>query len=767
MSQLFVPSFNPALTVLGLQAPAAKMAFYLSGTNTLATVYDEDGDPIDQSANIYGTVGVAADITGRFPQIYLGAEDAYRVVLRTAQGAQIGNQVDPYTNFGKLIDGLIIAQGIFDRMLAVQTLAEAKASNVLLYNPDAQFIHIAERDCSFQRWQPPMITLPDTLGDYAWFEDAGGHLWMIPPGTASVINFGAIGNNVTADTRGFFAAAAWCSSGYCHDLVIPNLGREYLLATGLLAWYPTGAAKTEMTSMPGFSGTNCGIAFIGIDGLTIRGEGFPTVKRADDGCTLNTLSWLSWGVFNFKSCTSATVTGFKLDCNRLGQFYTSGLSTFTDANHGLFFWGDCQKPTAKFLDIYNTGTLHTNADKAGDGIYMSSGTKDRLITYCKFYTMGRMAITMERPRPDTSTNDDTTQSYRDEISNYYIDNGFNQDGAVALAGIDYEPWSTFGYVKIYNGIHKGSAKLSIGSAGNAALQVVRDIHIHDLTFDLTGSTGAHDSDILINISAGWTNPALSLTQTVRIYEGVTIEDIDVYSDKKLGGHIIQFQTAVFRDLTVRNIRNHARDSTVNAVSTIVFTNAWIEGTVDLDSNLTGQITQGIHFNSWQDPTTYGYTPDTVKIFLRRNIGNGTARGFRGTLLVPPSGSSITIDVGNRFPNQTSQSDPNATAFAAVSGNTAKYLQKLNYFNGTGNVFTGFTTPGQGLATVLNGTSSITVTHGLGYTPTSINVTLKGTPPPNQSYGWDSPSSTTFVIKTATNVGADTVFSWDAVGPGGL
>ncbi|WP_016747317.1 hypothetical protein [Rhizorhabdus wittichii] len=651
------------------------------------------------------------------------------------------------------------------RTAVMGTLADAKTSNVLVANPNAQFIHIAERKCSFQRWQAPMVTLPDTLEDYAWFTDAGGNLWMIPPGSANVLNFGEVSSDATATTRTVFAAAAWCSSGYCHHLIFPNLGEDIEVKDGQLAWYPTGAAKTEMTSMSGFSGTNCGIAFIGIDGLTLVGEGAPMIKRADNGCSINTSSWLSWGIFNFKSCTNVKVLGINFDGNRLGQLHTSGLGTFTDTNHGLFFWGDCQKPTVAFCDFYNTGTLHTNADKSGDGIYMSSGTKDRLITRCNFYTMGRMAVTMERPRPNTSTDDSTTRSSRDEISYCVVDNGFNQDGAVALAGIDFEPWSTFGYVRIHHCTFKGSAKLSIGSAANVALQTVRHIHIHDCVFDLTGSTGAHDSDVLINISAGWTNPSLSLSQAVRIYEGVTIEDIDVYSDKKLGGHIIQFQTAVFRDLTVRNIRNHARDSTVNAVSAIQFTNVWLEGTIELEDNQTGQLTQGIYFGSFTSPTDYGYTPEKSKMFVCGNKGNGTSRGLRGALPAFVSGSSIVLS-RNRFLDQASQSDPNASTMVGVSGNTAKVLDD-NYFSGTANSFTGFTTPGRGTDTIAAGTSSKVVTHGLGYTPANVQITPKGDITP-ATYWWaDTFGSNTFTIHTNANVTSATDFSWRAVGPGGL
>jgi len=91
----------PALSQQGLFMGACKLAFYLTGTTTLATVYDAGGHPISQAANGAGVVGVAADGFGRFPSIYLDDAVTYRAILRTAAGVQIGAEIDPLVPSGK------------------------------------------------------------------------------------------------------------------------------------------------------------------------------------------------------------------------------------------------------------------------------------------------------------------------------------------------------------------------------------------------------------------------------------------------------------------------------------------------------------------------------------------------------------------------------------------------------------------------------------------------------------------------------------------
>ena len=157
-------------------------------------------------------------------------------------------------------------------------------------------------------------------------------------------------------------------------MTFTNFGNTYLLKDGLLAWYPAGAAKTEMTTMGNFSGTTIGVAFCGVTGLIVRGIGFPLVKRADSGCTANNFGLMGLGIFNFKRCKDIKVIGFDCDANRLQQLHSVGPRT--KSNHNFVFWGDCSDITVTQMTVRNSGTLCDDADKAGDGFYTRGGMKN-------------------------------------------------------------------------------------------------------------------------------------------------------------------------------------------------------------------------------------------------------------------------------------------------------------------------------------------------------------------------------------------------------
>lgn len=89
MSYLTLP-FIPAFGPLGLIAPGAKLFFYLTGTSTLTTVY-ADADLTTPLSN-----PVEANVSGRFPDIFLDDNVTYRIRLETALGALI-DEVDPYS----------------------------------------------------------------------------------------------------------------------------------------------------------------------------------------------------------------------------------------------------------------------------------------------------------------------------------------------------------------------------------------------------------------------------------------------------------------------------------------------------------------------------------------------------------------------------------------------------------------------------------------------------------------------------------------------
>lgn len=74
---------------------------------------------------------------------------------------------------------------------------------------------------------------------------------------------------------------------------------------------------------------------------------------------------------------------------------------------------------------------------------------------------------------------------------------------------------------------------------------------------------------------------------------------------------------------------------------------------------------------------------------------------------------------------------------------------------------GYKTESQGSSTVANGTSSIAVTHGLGYTPTLSEIAvIFGQTLAAATHFWiTSLTSTQFTVNTSTNVSADRAFSW--------
>lgn len=90
MADLFYMPFLPVPTQRGLPAGAARLYFYVSGTTTLAPIYADAAltTPLENP--------VPADALGRLPDIYLDSTKVYRVRALTANGSQVGSDVDPY-----------------------------------------------------------------------------------------------------------------------------------------------------------------------------------------------------------------------------------------------------------------------------------------------------------------------------------------------------------------------------------------------------------------------------------------------------------------------------------------------------------------------------------------------------------------------------------------------------------------------------------------------------------------------------------------------
>jgi hypothetical protein len=92
---LFYEPRNTPISTAGLVQPNCQRRFYLTGTTTLATVY-QDGIlsvPFSQSPNL-----IAADINGRFAPIYLDPSIVYRsqLLASVALGGATLEDVDPY-----------------------------------------------------------------------------------------------------------------------------------------------------------------------------------------------------------------------------------------------------------------------------------------------------------------------------------------------------------------------------------------------------------------------------------------------------------------------------------------------------------------------------------------------------------------------------------------------------------------------------------------------------------------------------------------------
>ena len=555
---------------------------------------------------------------------------------------------------------------------AVSSLRKAKATSFA----DIARLTIADRP-SVDWIKPQGLTLPAELEDLAWFSDADGQIWCIEPGKAGIKAFGARGDGMTDDTRALFAAAVWASLGYCNHLWF---GRgTYLASDGQAAWFPGGAAKREISSIAHQGGSNLGITFIGIDGLIIEGKGGPLIKRARSGCTANTYSFLSWGIFNFKRCSNWQLTGLNFDGNRREQFHTRGRRG-SNFNGGLKIWSDCHHWSVRQTRFAGFGTLTDSADKAGDDIYIKNGATHWEIDGYHSSDPGRWGITLERPERrhlDTAQE----QSRHWAIRNVEFDYGFNQDGAGQLGSINIEPWSAYGDSIIENFRARGSAKISHGSLPNSRLQIIRNHRLNGISFDLRGSQKPHDADDLIAFGGGWRLRRGG--SAIRRYEKLLVENVSVQTDKPLGGDLISHTRCVLSDCIWRNIAIHSPEESAVGGNGMNFSSVWFEGQNTMDGLKLNRLAHGIHFNSWHNPGS----SRAAHITIRNCTADGTSWGLRGTLPAFPRGSSFTIDGGNRFERQRARSHIDARNFVA-GGGTAR-LSRDSYFSGRSNRFLGF------------------------------------------------------------------------------
>lgn len=148
-----------------------------------------------------------------------------------------------------------------------------------------------------------------------------------------------------------------------------------------------------------------------------------------------------------------------------------------------------------------------------------------------------------------------------------------------------------------------------------------------------------------------------------------------------------------------------------------------------------------------------------------NVGNG--------LTVAANAINFTVTNCN-FRNGWGSSGSQNYGLALL-GTNSRYVIANNNFgsNGTGgamlgvtngsnnNVYSniGFLTKNSGNATILNGTASIVVTHGLAAQPRSQDIIITPRLLPTVAVYVSAVSATTFTISAAGVVGADTAFNW--------
>lgn len=137
MAQLFETSLQPAIDQNGRIASGAKMAFYLSGSSTLASTF------ADQSQLVPHTNPVVADNAGRFPPVFLDPNSDYRVTLTESDGQTTLWEADPVRGASETRAALV-------RLPNGQTLADklAQLRTFLDFNPAAD--GITPDDAAFQ-----------------------------------------------------------------------------------------------------------------------------------------------------------------------------------------------------------------------------------------------------------------------------------------------------------------------------------------------------------------------------------------------------------------------------------------------------------------------------------------------------------------------------------------------------------------------------------------------------------------------------------------
>jgi hypothetical protein len=189
-SKVYYSPFIPAFSSNGAPVPGALLNFYLTDTTTRTPVYSDSGMTTELSNP------VEADAAGKYPNIYLDDSVTYRVVQTDADGAQLGDAIDPYIP-GQALKGdtgdpggNVMAVGLFTELSSMSVDDDTDLVQTSGYNTSglgAALYRVGAAD-------------DDPAAETSWSTNtSNGRPVYLAEDQPSVFMFGAKGDNTTDD----------------------------------------------------------------------------------------------------------------------------------------------------------------------------------------------------------------------------------------------------------------------------------------------------------------------------------------------------------------------------------------------------------------------------------------------------------------------------------------------------------------------------------------------------------------------------------------
>jgi hypothetical protein len=189
-SKVYYSPFIPAFSSNGAPVPGALLNFYLTDTTTRTPVYSDSGMTTELSNP------VQADAAGKYPNIYLDDSVTYRVVQTDADGAQLGDAIDPYVP-GQALKGdtgdpggNVMAVGLFTELSSMSVDDDTDLVQTSGYNTSglgAALYRVGAAD-------------DDPAAETSWSTNtSNGRPVYLAEDQPSVFMFGAKGDNTTND----------------------------------------------------------------------------------------------------------------------------------------------------------------------------------------------------------------------------------------------------------------------------------------------------------------------------------------------------------------------------------------------------------------------------------------------------------------------------------------------------------------------------------------------------------------------------------------